>query len=208
MTAARTGVLNEALTHLGQPLRVGTDDSSTWVVKLGNLYGARAKLMLESYPWNFAAEIELLSASDPTPLDWEYGFNKPANCLRVLKVDSQANMRRRRSIDHEVRGGRILTNSETTYCKFVSGAYINLEGAWPQHPQSALAWDLAELVGPSMDLSQGKLDRIALKAARAISKAKLWDAQQNPTERPGLSRWQSYRLSSRGQYKHDTGGTA
>ena len=191
---ARTDIINEALTHLAQPLVVGVDDSASLVVKMTTLYPNRAKLFLESYPWNFAGKVQQLSASEPTPDDWDYGFNLPAACRKILRVGDQANMQGRREIDHVVRGGRVLTDSDTVWLHYVDGSFADLEGSWPQHPQSALAWDLAELLGPGLDLSQSKLDRITIKAARAMTKAQLWDAQQNPPEPQPLSRWQANHL--------------
>lgn len=204
--AIRTAVVNEALTWLHQPQSAGVDDDTdSLVVRLRSAFTQRAEIFLESYPWNFAKTVELLAqtASASGFEGWDYGFVKPAGCYRIIKVDSQADMRKRPNIPFEERAGLICTNSETTYLAYVDGSYATSDtGSWPKIVQSALALDLADMHAASIDLAQTKMDKLTQRALKVMKDAKRWDAQQNQTYEPPMTSWQRARLSG-GSYRRD-----
>ncbi len=197
--AIRTAVVQEALTWLGQPDSVGVDDSTDPLVRsLRASFEKRALVLLESYPWNFARKVEqlALTASATGYEGWMYGFVKPAQCRRILKVDNQADMERRKSIDFEDRQGLICTNSEITFLAYVDGSYaVSDSGSWPEVVKTAFALDLADLHGGKIDLSGGKREELEARARRAMREARRWDAQQNQQQKPAPTYWQTSRLT-------------
>jgi len=197
--AIRTAVVNEALTWLGQPRSVGVDEDTDFLVReLRTAFEDRAVIFLESYPWNFAKKVELLAATaSATGYEgWSYGFVKPAQCKRIIKVDNRADMRERDDIDYEDRGGLICTNNEITYLAYVDGTYaVSDTGSWPGLVKTALALDIADLNSGKIDLSTAKRDEVEKRARRAMRDAKNWDAQQNKVYKPGPTPWQRGRFS-------------
>lgn len=204
--AIRTAVVNEALTWLEQPQSVGVDDDTdSLVIRLREAFEQRALIFLESYPWNFAKLVELLAATAASTgyEGWDYGFVKPAQCARIIKVDNRVDMRERASIPFEDRGGLICTNSETTYLAYVSGTYaVSDTGSWPKIVQSALALDLADMHSASTSLSSTKQDKITARAMKVLKEAKRWDAQQNQVYKLPPSEWQLARMGGGVRGRH------
>lgn len=199
MTAVRTDVINTALIELGQPTSVGVDaDTRQTVVSLRSLYERRAKVMLMAYPWNFARKVVQLSQVSGTPVGWDYQFNPPPNCLRILRVTNRERQDRSPDIPFEEREGLIYSDSEETWLAYIDGAYAtNDSGSWPEMAKHALGLDLANLVAPSQDVSATRRDEMKKDAYRALRDARLWDAQQNKVDRPPLSAWQRNHISGR-----------
>lgn len=195
--AVRTDVINAALIELGQPISVGIDsDTRDTVVSLRGLYERHARMLLMKYPWNFCKEVVQLTQVSGTPVGWEYKFNKPPACLRILKVDSRADMERRPGIPFEERKGHIYTNHEDTFLAYIDGNYAtNDSGGWPELVVEALAFDLARKVASGLDRSATEIERLKAEVKRSESEARRWDAQQNQVERPSLSAWQRNHVS-------------
>lgn len=193
----RADVYQLVALNLGQARTTGPDSDSTVSLRLAAIYDHEAKMFLEGYPWNFAASLVQLTASEPTPDDWAYGFPLPDRCVRVLKVDNQADMRKRGDIPYTVRKGRILTNSETTWLNYIDGAYADLEGAWPEHPLDAFAWQCTDKIKPAFELSESRREEIRKAKKSSMSKARLWDAQQTKVLDPPLSYFQRVRMAQR-----------
>ena len=171
-------VINDALEHLGEPPATGPDDDTSWVVRITNAYDREVKKLFEVHPWNFANTLVLLAAVDPTPDGWTYGYGKPAKCKRIVKVSSNVNPSAN-EIDYLDQGGRILANPDTVYLLYVDGEKIDSPGMWPEVFAGALAAQLAYKVCPVTGTSDTKKDELRKTARRALSEAKLWDAQQN-----------------------------
>ena len=116
--------------------------------------------------------------SYPTPDGWDYGFTKPAQCKRIVKV-AGSETPSASEIDYLDFGGRILTDSETTWLDYVDGTKIDSPGMWSEVFAGAVAAQLAYKVCPITGTSTDKRDMLAKDARRLMSLAKLWDAQQN-----------------------------
>lgn len=198
--ASKGGVINAALNHLGESESLTpTTSEDTWVVRIRNRYDEKCRLLFEKHPWNFCTTTVQLTASEPTPDGWAYGFLKPAKCWRIVRVGGDAaNMDSAyATIPYEDRGGRILTNSDTTWLKYIDGDWLTQEGSWPQVFADALSAELASAVAPVTNGDENRLDRIKGETIRTMRAAKNWDAQQNPRLPDPPSRWQVGRMTSR-----------
>ncbi len=173
-----TDVVNDALEHLGEPPSSGPDDDTTWVVRCTQAYDREVKKLFEEHVWNFSLVKFQLAAVDPTPDGWLFGFTKPAKCKRIVKVASSSNPSAC-PVDYLDFGGRILTNSEATWLDYVDGEKIDSPGMWPELFAGALAGQIAWKVCPVIGTSTDKKENLEKTARRLLSKAKLWDAQQN-----------------------------
>ena len=195
--ADKSAIINAALHHIGEPESAQPlTDEREWVARIRNRYDEKVRLVFEKHPWNFASTVQLLTATEPTPEGWAYGFSKPSTCMRIIKVTlSESDMAPDRgSIMYEDRGGRILTGSETTYLKYVSSDWLTLEGAWSQHFADVVACDLALAVVPVTQTNEYMINRLDTMNAKFLRIAKNWDAQQQPQWPTGPSKWQTQRF--------------
>lgn len=194
--SVRTDIIRDALEALEQPDTVGPDDSTDPIVKrLVANYERRAKVFLQEYPWNFASKIVQLSADSDTPSGWDYGFNKPNKMMRILQVYDSADMHEKGNIIYEDRGGLICTNYETTWLRYVDGAFAdNDSGAWPETAKKALAFQMADLLSGFTAMGQSSRDKLTQRAMKAYKDAKRWDAQQMPLKRRPSTYWQRQRF--------------
>lgn len=177
MTTA-TDVINDALENLGEPPSSGVDDDSTWVVRCTQAYDREVKKLFEEHPWNFANTLVQLNAVDPTPDGWTYGYTKPAKCKRIVKVTSSTSPTAG-VIDYLDMGGRILADPDTVYLVYVDGEKIDSPGMWPELFAGALAARIAYKVCPVLGTSSTNKEELRKIARTEMSKARLWDAQQN-----------------------------
>lgn len=170
--------VNDALELLGEPPSTGSDDDSQWVVRCNQAYTREVRKLFEEHIWNFSLTKFQLAAVDPTPDGWDYGFTKPAQCKRIVRVAATSDPTAG-PIDYLDFGGRILTNSETTWLDYVDGTKIDSPGMWPELFAGALAAQIAWKVCPVVGTSTDKKEYLERTMRRTAGKAKLWDAQQN-----------------------------
>lgn len=182
-------VLNIALEILGEPATTGPEDTSSWVRRCRAAFPRATKAIFESYPWNFCEEVVQLTPSDPTPIDWAYGFNKPPHCRRINWVDDHVPPRGWRAhrsedrYDYKERSGRLLANSETIYLWYIDGIYETKLGLWPQVFGDYVGCQIAEIVYPRTSETDSTRDRIERKLRRAMRKARAHDGQADPPQK-------------------------
>jgi hypothetical protein len=206
---SKSAILNSALHLIGEPEDATplTTTNKEWVKRVRDRYDEKVRLAFEKHPWNFCTDVEVLTATEPTPAGWDYGFNKPAGCWRIVKVtNGEHNMRPDgASIMYEDRAGRICSNEATTCLKYISSEWLTLEGSWSQHFADLVAALLAHAVVPVSDSNENTMDRLDKWQAKMLRVAKNWDAQQQPAWPTGPSRWQVSRFSGmRGGRENDT----
>lgn len=176
--SSQLDVTNDALEWLSEPPSTGPDDDSTWVVRINNAYDREVKKLFEIHTWNFSLTKAQLAAVGDTPDGWSYGFGKPVQCKRIVKVAASSNPTAG-VIDYVDFGGRILTNSEDTWLDYVDGTKIDTPGMWPEVFAGALACKIAVKVAGVFGKSNMDWDRLYKAERKTLSEAKLWDANQN-----------------------------
>lgn len=205
---SKSEVINAALHHIGEPESAQPlTDNREWVARIRNRYDERVRKLFEAHPWNFCSSVQQLSASEPTPSGWTYGFNKPAKCWRIIKVGSSEEQMApdRGSAFYEDRAGRILTDNEETWLKWINGDWLTMEGSWPQHFADAVSAELAHVVGPVTESSEVTLEKLERRANKFLRLAKNWDAQQQGQWPTGPSKWQVQRFSQMSRRNAENG---
>lgn len=188
-----TGILTEALEYLGEPPATG-NEAHGHAFELKRMLPREARTMLEAHPWNFASEKQQLSASDPKPVDFDYGYQKPSSWVRTIKADTQADMRHRNGVFFEDRQGRLLCNSDTFWLWFVSSKVLDTWGAWPQLTKEALAARMALKRAPHTSMSNAEKAALRTEAKNLMYRAQLHDSQQSPDHPTPMSIWQQSRF--------------
>jgi len=175
----RASVINSALRLLGEPESPGLDESKKYVKRLVNAYEDCVASWFEDHDWSFASTVTGLSQVLPAEGGWDYTFNVAASCARILKVRNNMDFEAP-SIDYEFRAGKILTNSETTYLKYIDRTYYEQTGGWSQKFADALSAMLADQVYPATNENNSTRDRIETVLQKRVVDAKALDARSDP----------------------------
>lgn len=185
-------LLNDTLDALGEPAVVSatlTSTSSDWVKRASRALTRAAKIVAESHPWNWMTEIvQLQETATETPIGWQYEFNKPANCQRIVKISIDGGWYSR-PISYEDRSGLLLTNSETSYLHHVDQARLDLYGSWPEKFAHAVALEAAHRACFGTNKSRGVKDDLKSDKKEALAEAKTFDGQQQPAKPRYAGTW-------------------
>ena len=113
MAVTVTSICNMALRQLGaKRISVITDENEHARV-LNDVYEDVRNEVLESHPWNFASIRVALVVRDDTPaFDYEYFFQLPANCLRVIRLNDT-------DVEFKVEEDRLLINESSAKILYI-----------------------------------------------------------------------------------------
>lgn len=85
-----TDICNLALSYLGNTREIATmSEKTTEAILCNRFYDITRQSLLKMFPWNFAVkQAALVLVEDETDNTYTYVYEKPSDCLRVLKVMS------------------------------------------------------------------------------------------------------------------------
>lgn len=187
----RIAVYNGALAALGEPPITQENAPGAAPLRLRSLYASVVRSLFEQHPWNFAQTATALAPNAPAnpdpdyptqPIGWDYAFNKPANCWRILRVNRTGRLEDP-SIPFDDAGGQLLANEAEPYLLYVDAKWLTLEGAWPEVFARAVELELAKRASPATTNNRGKGADLSVMAREAMRIAKTWDSQQKPHQR-------------------------
>lgn len=144
--ADETSIANLALAKLGiSPIMALTDDSKQ--AQFANrFYNQTRDEVMSSHRWNFAMRRDTLNhlASDPA-FQWEYAYQLPVDCLRVVQLNGYLPTERLGLFS--VEANQLLTDAEEAQVRYISR--VTDGSFYPPLFVSALATMLAmRLAGP------------------------------------------------------------
>lgn len=109
---SKVSICSNALLKLGDNTISSFDESSKAAQICTNLYGMVRDGVLRAHPWNCAIARVSLAPNAIAPIyGFSYAFTLPADCLRVLEVNSVD--------DHKIEGRNILANENPLYIKYI-----------------------------------------------------------------------------------------
>lgn len=111
-----TDICNEALGHIGQKPISTLLDTTLYAMTCARVYPKARRALLASYPWRFSVVEEDLAIVDEEIAGWDYVFEKPAGCLRVLQVTDTDGV----EVDFESRGARIVCDEEEARIVYIN----------------------------------------------------------------------------------------
>lgn len=128
---------------------------------------------LVAHPWNFACRRTTLAALTTTPtFGWDYAYQVPADCLRVLRLDS--------TDPHQPwarEGNSVLCNMAAPLgIRYI--ARISDSGAWSPLFVELMAATLATRLAVPLSASQQTRDALATERARILREARSIDAAE------------------------------
>jgi hypothetical protein len=144
--ADETSICNLALAKLGvSPIMALTDDSKQ-AQFCSRFYAQTRDEVLQSHRWNFSMKREVLNRLATPPLfGWQYAYQLPADCLRVIQLNGYEPKDRYGLFS--VERGQLLTDDEVAEIRYIA----RVEDGSFYHPLfvHALATMLASrLAGP------------------------------------------------------------
>ncbi len=113
--ASEVQICNEGLAFIGVPAILTLGDNSKPARQCNLIYTSKRDELLRSHEWKFATKRTNLSPTTTAPaFGWDYAFNIPSDCLKLLYVgDSDGNRR-----EYSLELNQILTNNDLIYIKY------------------------------------------------------------------------------------------
>lgn len=179
---SQTSVLQNALRLLGEPSNVGPDSDKKIVREIMGAWDDTIGALFEAHDWNRFKSVAQLTQVTPAVPGWDYTFNEPAGCKRIILVSDLLD-EDRPGIEYSSHAGKILSNHETTYCWFVDATYMTQIGGWPQAFANLAGAELASEVYSINDEGDATRQKINEAVIDRTEKAKALDASTDPVVR-------------------------
>jgi len=161
----KTGIANLALSNLGEArIQSLTEDSArarACSARIDNVI----ETVLRMHVWNSALERSQLISAETPVFGWNYSFQLPADCIRVVEVDPVSK--------YQVEKKNILSNETTLYLLYVANPtdINNLDSLLAEAIAMKLAVEVAESLTSKAGLKQEMLQRfiVSLQEARSAN---------------------------------------
>jgi hypothetical protein len=115
--SSQVAICNTALTFLGADRITAITDNNENARRLNAIYDQCLEDVLRAHPWNFAITRVELALLTTTPVyGYDYEFQLPADCLRVIEVNEGTNV----LTDYKIEGRKILTNYDEIFIKYIA----------------------------------------------------------------------------------------
>jgi len=114
--ATAVSISNLALTILGADRITSLADNNENARRLTAIYEYCLEDVLRAHPWNFCLLRQKLARLTTTPVyGYDYEFQLPSNCLRVIEVSDGTNVR----TDFKIEGRKLMFDDDAVYIKFI-----------------------------------------------------------------------------------------
>jgi hypothetical protein len=184
MSVTKIGIANSALIKIGAE-RISSISETNKRAQFCNEQIEKLKReVLRAHPWNFATLRAELAQTDAPEWGYDYAYELPADCLRVLKavVDSELD-----EIEYKIEGATIVTDEPILRIKYIYDVtdYSLMDDAFAETLACRLAADLAYPIAGSNTLQATMMAayEAQLKPARS------YDGQEGSAEQVTASSW-------------------
>lgn len=168
--ASVTSICNSALAKIGAGRIISIDDPSEGAKLCKEQYTKNKEELLSSHPWNFAiARVSLAQLSSGPVFEYQYAYQIPVDCLRVLQVNTT------NSVDWEREGSTLVTDSGEVYVKYIKNVD---EGLFNPLFAEVLALKLAYDISYSLVQSVQLREQLRNEYKEKLREARSYDAQE------------------------------
>lgn len=176
MASSALALCSQALLKLGAAPISSFDEETSEALVAQRLYPMSLDTLLSSHPWNFAiTQRSLARLSTPPVADYDYAFQLPENCLRVISAGSS---NQGHGLDYRLQGNTLATNSECVILTYLCRAH---EALFPPFFCFALISRLAADFCLPMTDNLSRWKALQQAADQDFRRAKLLDSQQDTT---------------------------
>jgi len=142
--ATKISVFNTALGYMGKTALQSPEDDDENGRTLRSHWVPAVDAAFESGGWNFAMKRVQLSRTSPAPtFGFEYYYNLPSDWQRIIYV-SATGFENDPLLFYEEEDGKIATNADRVYLKYVSNLSRFEVGKWSQAFADYVAGELAD----------------------------------------------------------------
>ena len=186
MGATDTDICNNALSKVGAQRILSINDTTPAGRACQGQYDNVKKMMLRSHPWNFATKrVELNLLSTEPIYEFDYQYQLPEDCLRVLSVEADG------TYPWKVEGRYLLTNTPAAFIKYIGNV---AEGMFDDNFIEAMAYSLAMRICMPLTQSASLLASLTAGYKQAIREARSYDAQESAGDRVYADTWLNSRV--------------
>lgn len=163
---SKEDIVSQALLYIGEA-PISSFSEGTAGLVASNLYDITRDDLLTAYRWRFAVGKKSLSRLTSTPLnEWQYAFQLPTDLLLLIRTYPNSK--------YEVYEDKIYSNSATLEIDYV---FRPESGAFPAFFVKALSYKLAAEFAIAITNNQSLADRMEMRAADSLKKARFNDSQ-------------------------------
>jgi hypothetical protein len=177
-TASWTQICNRALGRLGSNTISDLHDGTQSAEYCGRFLPEAIEHILGQWDFKFARRRQRLAMNADRPaFGWQYQFNYPMDCIRLVKVYGGSNSKPDECVPYQVENGKIL--ADTNALQIIYIARPNEPNLLPQSVRKAISTHLAYLLSTALTSNEQLTGLIAAESQAAIETAKKEDAQMN-----------------------------
>lgn len=171
-------VFNDALLLLGQPMMQDPADSGEDGDQLRAAWEPSVEICHEKTEWDHAVKRWQCARLASVPTNgYYYYYAIPADALRIITVSETGEVGDD-LIAYEIEEGKLATNAQTVYIRYVSDDAMNNPGRWSASFAYFVSCTMAARVAPK--INQSALEHIIKERKKAQSDAIGLDAAQGP----------------------------
>ena len=192
----KTGIANLALSNLGEARIQSLTENSARARACSARIDGVLETVLRMAVWNSALERKLLTQIDAPLFGWNYTFQLPSDCIKVVEVEPVSKF--------HVEKRNILSNETTLYLLYIATPTDtnNLDSLLAE----AIAMKLAVEVAETLTSKEGLKQEMAQKYFLALQEARSANSRDKTPEHRERSSWLD---AKKGRYsvKHRTFNT-
>lgn len=192
-------ICNLALAYIGNTRSIASmAEQSKEAILCGRFYSMTREELLQEFPWNFATKTIDLVVTTETDDRFEYVYEYPEKCLRVVRVGQdddgeELNNYAIRAIDDNGSDAkRIACDVSEARCQYISD--IQDEDAMPSVFINALALSLSVRLAIAMASAPQIMQSVYQQARMAVDKAKRMCALESKLPLKKENRYSSARF--------------
>ena len=178
MSHTAISLSSKALIMLGAKSITSFDEETSEAEVAHQLYETTLENLLTCYPWRFALRQISLGRLQTTPMtDYQYAFQLPNNCLRILSAGQNT---KSSGLKYRIVGTCLYTNAPEVVLTYIEKPD---ESTFPPFFVKALVANLAAEFCLPLTESTNRTDYMRKIAVEELAQARLVDSQQaiNPS---------------------------
>ena len=185
-------IINFALDHLDEEYAIDENENRPAVLLLTRNFAQTRKSLLRRHPWNFAITDAKLETPTARDYGWDYEYDLPALCLRLLPLRADENHEGYIQ-KYELRGRKILTNEgENIHIRYVQDI-TDAEDLTDPLFVDALALSLALRAAHAITRKNSYVERIEAMFRMVMDQAQLIDSLEGTPEDANGDYWDNAR---------------
>lgn len=180
--ASELNIINSALAKLGAEPLLNLNQDSPVARRAQVLYDSRRDKLLRSHPWNFAIHRQELAQVVDTPtFEFDYAYQLPNDCLRVLYVNEFQDE------EWTKEGSLLLTNADEVFIRYIK--QVTEAGDFDACFAEVLALDLAHELCYSITQNTSLKEVLQKEMKAVLAEARSFDGQEGYSKAPIANTW-------------------